>query len=57
MKLMKSQRDMYRYINDQTLRMANRGLTRDEIAANFKLPSGWKNHGPAVDTMVLSAMM
>ncbi|VFS55134.1 Uncharacterised protein [Kluyvera cryocrescens] len=28
---------MYRYINDQTLRMANEGLTRDEIAANFKL--------------------
>ena len=37
-KLMKGQRDMYRYINDQTLRMANQGLTRDEIAANFKLP-------------------
>ncbi|WP_455425893.1 alkyl/aryl-sulfatase [Dryocola sp. LX212] len=36
--LMKGQRDMYRYINDQTLRMANEGLTRDEIAANFKLP-------------------
>ncbi|MRS14919.1 MBL fold metallo-hydrolase [Enterobacteriaceae bacterium RIT691] len=37
-KLMKGQRDMYRFINDQTLRMANEGLTRDEIAANFKLP-------------------
>ncbi|HFT4342644.1 TPA: alkyl/aryl-sulfatase [Klebsiella quasipneumoniae] len=37
-KLMKGQRDMYRYINDQTLRMANLGMTRDEIAANFKLP-------------------
>jgi alkyl sulfatase BDS1-like metallo-beta-lactamase superfamily hydrolase len=36
--LLKSQRDLYRYINDQTLRMANEGLTRDEIAANFKLP-------------------
>ena len=32
--LLKSQRDLYRYINDQTLRMANEGLTRDEIAAN-----------------------
>ena len=42
-KLMKSQRDMYRYINDQTLRMANKGLTRDEIAANFKLPEGLAN--------------
>ncbi|MGA4502678.1 alkyl/aryl-sulfatase [Citrobacter portucalensis] len=48
-KLMKSQRDIYRYINDQTLRMANQGLTRDEIAANFKLPSGleksWASRG------------
>ena len=47
--LMKSQRDMYRYINDQTLRMANKGLTRDEIADNFKLPSGlassWASRG------------
>ncbi len=48
-KLMKSQRDMYRYINDQTLRLANTGLTRDEIAANFKLPDGlaktWASRG------------
>ncbi|WFW11108.1 MBL fold metallo-hydrolase [Citrobacter freundii] len=47
--LMKSQRDMYRYINDQTLRMANQGLTRDEIAANFTLPPGlaksWDSRG------------
>lgn len=48
-KLMKGQRDMYRYINDQTLRMANEGLTRDEIAANFKLPESlekqWSSRG------------
>jgi alkyl sulfatase BDS1-like metallo-beta-lactamase superfamily hydrolase len=48
-KLMKSQRDLYRYINDQTLRMANQGQTRDEIAADFKLPPGlantWANRG------------
>ncbi|MEG3131710.1 alkyl sulfatase dimerization domain-containing protein [Pantoea cypripedii] len=47
--LLKTQRDLYRYINDQTLRMANEGLTRDEIAANFKLPYGlaktWANRG------------
>lgn len=47
--LLKSQRDLYRYINDQTLRMANEGLTRDEIAANFKLPpslaTAWANRG------------
>ncbi|EKJ8219140.1 alkyl/aryl-sulfatase [Citrobacter sedlakii] len=48
-KLLKSQRDLYRYINDQTLRMANQGLTRDEIAANFTLPPSlantWANRG------------
>ncbi|CAM3221594.1 alkyl/aryl-sulfatase [Klebsiella quasipneumoniae subsp. similipneumoniae] len=48
-KLMKGQRDMYRYINDQTLRMANLGMTRDEIAANFKLPDSlekqWSSRG------------
>ena len=47
--LLKSQRDLYRYINDQTLRMANEGLTRDEIAAKFKLPESlantWANRG------------
>lgn len=47
--LLKSQRNLYRYINDQTLRMANEGMTRDEIAANFKLPpslsSAWANRG------------
>ncbi|EPS5940280.1 alkyl/aryl-sulfatase [Klebsiella quasipneumoniae] len=48
-KLMKGQRDMYRYINDQTLRMANLGMTRDEIAANLKLPESlekqWSSRG------------
>ena len=48
-KLLRSQRDLYRYINDQTLRMANEGLTRDEIAAKFKLPPAlantWANRG------------
>ncbi|WMY73482.1 alkyl sulfatase dimerization domain-containing protein [Buttiauxella selenatireducens] len=47
--LMKGQRDMYRYINDQTLRMANQGLTRDEIAAKIKLPPNlaktWASRG------------
>ncbi len=32
------QRDMYRYINDETLRMANKGLTMTEIAEQFKMP-------------------
>jgi len=32
------QRDLYRYINDQTLRMANHGMTMNEIAESFTLP-------------------
>lgn len=32
------QRDLYKYINDQTLRMANEGLTMHEIAEQFVLP-------------------
>ncbi len=31
-------RDMYRYLHDQTLRLANRGLTGTEIAAEVTLP-------------------
>src|SRR5690606_40614903 len=47
--LMQKQRDLYRFINDQTLRMANQGLTMVEIAEQFKLPeslaSFWANRG------------
>lgn len=47
--LLKSQRDLYRYINDETLRLANMGYTRDEIAEQFKLPATlantWANRG------------
>ncbi|WP_417662755.1 alkyl/aryl-sulfatase [Pseudomonas sp.] len=32
------QRDMYRYINDETLRLANKGYTMTEIAEQVKLP-------------------
>jgi len=35
---LKKQRDLYKYINDQTLRMANQGLTMHEIAEQFVLP-------------------
>jgi alkyl sulfatase BDS1-like metallo-beta-lactamase superfamily hydrolase len=31
-------RDLYRYLHDQTLRLANRGLTPTEIAAELELP-------------------
>jgi len=32
------QRDMYKYLHDQTLRLANHGLTSLEIAEDFELP-------------------
>ena len=34
------QRDLYRYLHDQTLRLMSHGLTPNEIAAEVKLPSG-----------------
>ena len=37
------QRDLYRYIHDETLYMANMGYTMDEIAENIKLPSSLAN--------------
>jgi alkyl sulfatase BDS1-like metallo-beta-lactamase superfamily hydrolase len=36
--LLKSQRDMYRYIHDQTMRLANTGLTPREIGEQIRLP-------------------
>lgn len=46
---LRSQRDLYRYINDQTLRMVNQGMTMREIADAFKLPDSlgnvWANRG------------
>ena len=35
---LKTQRDTYRYINDQTLRLANHGYTMTEIAEMMRLP-------------------
>jgi alkyl sulfatase BDS1-like metallo-beta-lactamase superfamily hydrolase len=47
--LLKSQRDLYRFINDQTLRMVNQGMTMREIAEAFKMPDSlanvWANRG------------
>jgi len=44
-----SQRDAYRYVHDQTLRLANHGLTVNEIAEELVLPAGlgdeFFNHG------------
>ena len=36
---LKAQRDVYRYIHDQTLRLANEGYTPQEIAEQIELPS------------------
>lgn len=36
--LLKKQRDLYKYINDQTLRLANQGYTMVDIAEIVKLP-------------------
>lgn len=48
-KHLKLQRDMYRFINDQTLHFANQGFTMTEIAEKVKLPESvshyWSNRG------------
>jgi alkyl sulfatase BDS1-like metallo-beta-lactamase superfamily hydrolase len=33
------QRDLYKYIHDQTLRLANHGYTKEEIAEHIRLPA------------------
>ncbi len=47
--LLASQRDMYRYLHDQTLHLANQGFTMTEIAEVFRLPDeldrAWHNRG------------
>ena len=35
---LKKQRDMYKFIHDQTLRLANHGFTKEEIAEQLTLP-------------------
>jgi len=37
---LKGQRDLYRYIHDETLRLANHGYTMTEIAEMIELPDG-----------------
>lgn len=48
-KHLKLQRDMYRFINDQTLHYANQGYTKEQIAEKVRLPEKlnqyWSNHG------------
>jgi alkyl sulfatase BDS1-like metallo-beta-lactamase superfamily hydrolase len=40
---LKKQRDTYRYLHDQTLRLANQGLTPQEIAEELELPSSLRS--------------
>lgn len=46
---LKKQRDVYKYIHDQTLRLANEGFTMNEIASMVKLPPAlqqvWSDRG------------
>ncbi|WP_163099747.1 alkyl/aryl-sulfatase [Peribacillus alkalitolerans] len=46
---LKLQRDLYKYMHDQTVRLANHGYTMDEIAETIKLPKEldtyWGNRG------------
>ncbi len=37
---MRDQRDVYRWLHDETLRLANQGLTMNEIAEDLELPTG-----------------
>ncbi len=41
---LKRQRDVYKYIHDQTLRLANAGLTPREIAEQLDLPGSLRPH-------------
>ncbi|MFC0589063.1 alkyl/aryl-sulfatase [Novosphingobium aquiterrae] len=47
--MLASQRDNYRYLHDQTVRLMNRGETMVEIAEDLKQPASlaaqWYNHG------------
>lgn len=46
---LRNQRDLYRWIHDQSMRLANLGATPLEIAAELSLPAGlwadWRCHG------------
>ncbi|MDO5484151.1 MAG: alkyl sulfatase dimerization domain-containing protein, partial [Desulfovibrionaceae bacterium] len=42
--ILSQSRDLYRYIHDQTLRLANKGLTMQEIADSLRLPPELANN-------------
>lgn len=37
---LEQQRDLYKYVHDQSVRMMNQGMTQTEIAENLRLPKG-----------------
>ncbi|MFO8112477.1 MAG: alkyl sulfatase dimerization domain-containing protein [Desulfosalsimonadaceae bacterium] len=41
---LKKQRDLYKYIHDQTVRLANAGYTPREISETIKLPASLRNY-------------
>lgn len=43
-RMMENQRDMYRFFNDQVIRMVNKGMNMEEIAEVFKLPKSLDSH-------------
>ncbi|MGQ9843205.1 MAG: alkyl/aryl-sulfatase [Spirochaetota bacterium] len=43
MQFLEKQADMYKYIHDQTIRLANKGFTPDEIAEILQLPDSLSN--------------
>ena len=43
LEFLRTQRDTYRYVHDQTLRLANQGYTPQEIAEQLELPSSLRN--------------
>ncbi|MDM0025446.1 alkyl/aryl-sulfatase [Variovorax saccharolyticus] len=46
---LRQQRDLYKHLHDQTVRLMNRGLTGIEVAESLRLPESlatpWANHG------------
>ncbi len=44
LEMLRNGRDAYRYINDETLRLANHGHTADEIAEIVRLPDDLERH-------------
>ena len=45
--LLRKHRDLYKFINDQSLRLLNRGLTPQDIANNLRLPASLENEWSA----------